>query len=152
MFRIDGIEVAGSPRFEYRTRRALELLDNSKAFATIKPFLAAIREGRRSGLSVLWGKPTFRVGSRTWQAPLTWYASTIVHDGGHAKLYLENRRQWLWFRYTPPSAWSGKEAERTCLRLQLAALRELEADEHVQEYMTALLENPTYHQKGHRNW
>jgi hypothetical protein len=33
MARIDGIEVVGSPRFEYRTRQALELLSGSQTFS-----------------------------------------------------------------------------------------------------------------------
>src|SRR5262249_20072974 len=148
----EGIEVVGSPRFESRTRQSLELLRGSQTFFIVKPYLAAIREARGSGLSVLWGKPTFCVGGPTWQAPLWWYASAIVHDGGHAKLYLENRRRFLWFAYTPPCAWTGKEAERSCLRLQLAALRELGAPWPVQQYVEALLENPRYHQKWIRSW
>jgi hypothetical protein len=81
-----------------------------------------------------------------------WYASTIVHDAGHAKLYLENRRRFLWFRYTPPGAWTGKEAERSCLRLQLAALDELGAAWAMKQYVASLLENPTYHQGWVRSW
>src|SRR4051794_2795977 len=127
MARIDGIEVAGCQGFEYRTRQALELLSGSPTFLSVKPYLSAIREARRSGLQVTWGRATFRVGRRTWQAPLIWYASAIVHDAGHARLYRENqRRRLLWFRYTPPGAWTGAEAERAYLRLQLAALRDLD--------------------------
>src|ERR1700722_12672771 len=113
MAKIENIEIAGSPGFEYRTRQALEMLVSSQTFVIVKPFLAAIRESSYSGLRVIWGNPTFCVGRATWQAPILWYASTIVHDAGHAKLYLENRRRFLCFRYTPKSAWTGTEAERT---------------------------------------
>src|SRR5215813_6933518 len=87
---IDQIEVSGSPPFVYRTRQALEILSTSPTFAVVKPFLAAIRESRSSGLGVRWGRTTFHVGRPSWQAPLVWYASGIIHDAGHAKLCTEN--------------------------------------------------------------
>src|SRR5262249_18338512 len=125
---IDGISVSGSPQFAYRTRQALEVLSDSPTFATVKPFLAAIREARCSGLAVPWGRPTFEVGPRTWQARLVWYAGAIVHDAGHARLFRENRKRLLGVPFTWPWAWTGVEAERVCLRLQLAALQDLGAD------------------------
>jgi hypothetical protein len=152
MAKIDGIEVVGSRRFEYRTRQALELLSNSPTFLVIKSFLAAIHEAKSSELCVRRGKPTFRVGRPTWEAPLLWYASTIVHDGGHAKLYHENQWRFLWFRYTLPGAWTGKEAERICLRLQQAALEDLGAPRQMRRYVASLWENPTYHQETVRSW
>ena len=133
-------------------RQALEVLTGSPTFSTVKPFLAAIREARRSGLVVTYGKPTFRVGRPTWQAPLLWFASAIVHDAGHAKRYLQNRRRFLSFMYTPPGAWTGTAAERVCLWLQLAALRELKAARPVEQYVESLLKNPTYHRKLVRWW
>lgn len=65
---------------------------------------------------------------------------------------LENRRRVLWFRYTAPGAWTGKEAERICLQFQLAALDELGAGCDMKRYVASLLENPTYHLKWVRSW
>jgi hypothetical protein len=149
---IDGIRVSGSPRFEYRTRQALEVLSGSPTFATVQPFLAAIREARCSGLAVPWGRPTFEVGRRTWQARLVWYAGAIVHDAGHAKLYLENRRRLFGLQYTWPWAWKGVKAERVCLRLQFAALRDLGADRGMLRYVQSLVARPTYQDKWVRTW
>jgi hypothetical protein len=149
---IDQIEVSGSLAFVYRTRQALEILSASPTFAVVKPFLAAIRESRSSGLRVRWGRTTFHAGRPSWQAPLAWYASGIVHDAAHAKLYTENQRGFLWIRYTPARAWTGKEAERHCLRLQLSALQELNAADHFQKYVESLIPNPTYHLIRVRNW
>ena len=120
MFLVDGIKIQGRARFEYRTRQALEVLSDSPTFVSVKGYLTAIQEARSSGLAAIWGTTTFRVGPRTWQAPLVWYASAIVHDAGHAKLYRENGQRFLGFCYTPIRAWTGAEAERLCLRLQLA--------------------------------
>jgi len=135
MVRIDGIEIHGRPRFEYRTRQALEVLSDSQTFVSVKGYLTAIREARSSGLAAIWGTTTFQVGPRTWQAPVVWYASAIVHDAGHAQLYRENRHRFLGFFYTPTRAWTGVEAERLCLRLQLAALRDLDASQEVLRYV-----------------
>ncbi len=74
----DGIEVSGCPRFAYGMRQALKVLSGSPTFSTVKPFLAAIRKARASGLTVTWGKSTFRVGRATWQAPLLWSHSAAV--------------------------------------------------------------------------
>ena len=152
MVLIDGIEIHGSPRFEYRTRQALEVLSGSPTFVSVKGYLTAIREARSSGLAATWGTTTFRVGPRTWQAPLVWYASAIVHDTGHAQLYRENRQRFLGFWYTPSRAWTGVEAERLCLRLQLAALRDLGASQEVLRYVESLVEHPTYQDKWIRTW
>jgi hypothetical protein len=149
---IDGMEVSGCRRFEYRTRQALDLLSGSPTFLSVKPYLSAIREARSSGLAVTWERATFRVGRRTWQAPLVWYASAIVHDAGHARLYRENRRRLLWFRYTSPGAWTGVEAERACLQLQLTALRDLDAGREMIRYVESLVERPTYQDKWIRTW
>jgi len=149
---IDGIEVSGCPRFEYRTRQALEILGDNEAFSSVKRSLIAIRQSDSSGLVVIRGKPTFEVGLRTWQASLVWYASAIVHDAGHADLYGKNQWRFLGFVYTPPSAWTGVEAERVCLRVQLAALRELRAGRDVIRYVESLLERPTYQDERERTW
>ena len=149
---IDGIDVSGCPGFEYRTRQALEILTNSEAFSSVRRSLVAIREGRNSGLAVNGGKPTYEVGRRTWQASLVWYASSIVHDAGHAYLYRENQWRLFGFEYTPRSAWTGVEAERVCLRFQLASLRELRASRDVVRYVEALLKCPTYQDERDRTW
>ena len=149
---IDGIQVSGSPRFVYRTRQALEVLSGSPTFGTVRPFLAAIRAAWTSGLAVPRGRPTFEVGPPTWQAPLVWFAGAIAHDAGHARLYRENRRRVLGVSYTRPWAWKGVEAERACLRLQLAALRELGADRWTIGYVASLVAHPTYQDKWVRPW
>lgn len=148
----DGFEVSGSPAFEYRTRQAIEILGDSEAFSSVRPSLHAIREGRCSGLVVERGKTIFDVGCRTWHASLTWYASAIVHDSGHAHLYWKNQRKLFGFRYTPRSAWTGIDAERLCLRLQLSSLRSLRAGRDVIRYVESLLTHPNYQNEPDRTW
>lgn len=92
------------------------------------------------------------VGRPTWESPLVWFASTIVHDGCHAMLYKQNRRRVFCFHYTPWWAWTGKEAERNCLQFQLAVLGEMDAPNYMQQYVASLWENPTYHRHWVRDW
>jgi hypothetical protein len=152
MPRIDGILISGNPAFEDRTRQALELLGASATFRSVRPFLDAIRQAHRSGLVAWWGRATFEVGGPTWQAPLVWYAGAIVHDAGHARLYRVHRRRLFGIPFTRPSAWTGVEAERVCLRLQLAALREMNAGQATLDYVASLIENPTYQNVRDRTW
>ena len=153
MARIDGIDVYGSPAFRYRTRQALELLSASQTFHDVRPFLAAIKEGRRSGMWVYGRKPTFYVGKKTWQAPILWYASSIVHDANHSRLYrLGRRKMFGLIPFTPATTFAGKDAERRCLEVQLRALREIGADDSTLEYISCLMLNPTYHERWFVTW
>ena len=149
---VDGIEIRGSPAFVYSTREALAAVRGTQAFSIVKPFIAAIKEARSSGMRARGSKPTYCVGKATWQSSQVWYASTIVHDGYHSRLYRENRRTFLGIPYTPPRAWTGKLAEQECLRLQIKALCEMGADAATQQYMQSLLEDPTYHKRWFRTW
>ena len=149
---VDGIEVCGSLAFLFATREALEAVGRTHAFCIVKPFIAAIKEAPYSGMRALGSKPTYCVGKATWQSSTVWYASTIVHDGCHSKLYRENRHTFLGIPYTPRNAWTGKLAEQECLRLQLKALREMGADLATQQYVQSLLEDPTYHKRWFRMW
>lgn len=149
---VNGMKITGTREFVDRTRAALELLHECPTYQIVRPFLRCICELPFSGLVANWGRPFFRVGERTWRAPLEWYASAIVHDAGHAKLFFQNRRRLLWIDFTSRETWTGKKAERYCLRLQLDALRELGADENMQEYVKTLWKNPKYQLIAERTW
>ena len=149
---VDGIEVCGSLAFVFATREAVKAVGRTQAFCIVKPFIAAIKEARHSGMRAFGSKPTYCVGKATWQSSPVWYASTIVHDGYHSKLYRENRRTFLGIPYTPRKAWTGKLAEQECLRIQLNALREMGADPATEQYVQSLLEDPTYHKRWFRTW
>ena len=96
---------------------------------------------------------TYHVGERTWQSPTIWYASTIVHDGFHSLLFYQSRSEWLrWVPFLRLTSWTGKNAERQCLRIQIEALQDLGADLDTIEYVTQLTENPIYQRRLFRNW
>ena len=147
-----GLTIIGCPDFVRRTGDALDLLTNNEAFEIVRPYLAVIRNHLWSGLHPF-PTPTFRVGRRTWTSPTIWYASTIVHDACHSMLFHQSRPLSLrWLPFFRAAAWSGKDAEIQCLRLQLDALCELNADRSTVEYVEGIMQNPTYHKTWFRDW
>lgn len=137
------IEIQGSTPFITRTKAALERLQGSASFASVKPFVAVIKESKSSGMRAYELKPTYEVGKPTWQHSVTWYAGSIVHDGCHSKLYHDAKKRLK--KEPDPGAWTGKEAEIACLKLQLRALTEIKADAYPINYVKNLLKgSPTY--------
>jgi hypothetical protein len=147
-----GITLRGGADFITRTEQALALLRGSSWFEQVRPYVVVIEQAKRSGMAVYRRKPTFLVGQRTWQARSLWYASAILHDGYHSKLYYENRRRFLFFTFTKPSDWKGKHAEQKCLDIQLRFLRDVGADATLLAYVEQLAANPTYQDHLNRNW
>ncbi|HXG53302.1 MAG TPA: hypothetical protein VNN77_18035 [candidate division Zixibacteria bacterium] len=134
-----GIEITGDEEFRRRTRAALALLGLRGFLHEIEPYLAAIREGRRSGMRAWMERPTFVVGRPTWSHSLHWYAGAIAHDACHSRLYREGE------------AWTGAEAERRCLAFQLQVLRALGAEPALIAWVERWECNPSY-QGSHRGW
>lgn len=142
---VPSITIDGSHEFHEATNLALAILKDLPSFQEVRPYLAIIKEFPKSGMYTNTSKPTFEVGRPTWSICPIWYASAIVHDACHSKLCYLNRRRFLWFSYTPPRYWTGKEAEKVCLQLQLQALREITYDTTpYQREILLLIENPTY--------
>lgn len=138
-----GIEVRGSAGFLKRTHESLELLEPTRGFQEIRPYIAVIQESKRSGMRAQYERPTYEVGKATWQHSALWYAGTIVHDGYHSKLYHDAKASR--FGSEPELlTWSGAEAEKKCLDAQERVLRELNAPASTIEYIRKWAENPTY--------
>jgi hypothetical protein len=96
--------------------------------------------------------PTFHVGRKTWSGHPVWYASAIIHDANHSRLFRIHRRSWLGIKYTPIGKWTGKAAERACLNVQLRALKEMGAEESMTEGVLKVMDNPTYQEQIFRDW
>jgi len=79
--------------------------------------------------------PTFLVGDATSQASTTWYASSIVHDSYHSKLYNDYRET---HQSVPGSVWTGDEAEMMCLEFQISFLEEIGAPTYEIDYAKSL--------------
>lgn len=90
-----------------------------------------------SGMHADTNLPIYHAGVETIKAGAVWYASTIVHDACHSRLY--NNYLELHEGGVPAEAWTGKKAELACLKEQYKALVKLGADEwtlnHVQNMM-----------------
>jgi hypothetical protein len=147
-----GIEIVGRDEFVKRTWHALTLADPSPTFREVRLYLSGIREARRSGMLVRGPRPTFCVGEPTWRSDPMWYASCIVHDAFHAKLYRDGRRRFLGLSFTPVREYHGKEAERKCMAVQLRALREMGGDTAMEDYLLSQMENPTHQDRWIRRW
>jgi hypothetical protein len=151
--RVDGIRVEGTPAFVARARQALALLHATRSFAAVRPYVAVIRESPHSGMRADAAEPTYEVGAATWQHSSIWFAGSIAHDGYHSLLYHQARAR-NHGRRPPRAAWTGAAAERCCLQHQLAALREMNADERLLHYVEHMIADPTYQdvEYGKRNW
>jgi len=147
---VEGLDLTGSPEFIAKTREALDQLKRTKCFKVVKQYVAIIKESETSGMEAYLARPSYGVGKRTWQAGAVWYASTIAHDAFHSKLYHDAKDK-LKGKEPPETAWTGKEAEKKCLRFQADALRQMRAEKRQIDYVVQLQKNPTY-QDGKRDW
>jgi hypothetical protein len=138
-----GLAVHGDEEFQRRTGEALALLEPLAQFGLIHAHLAAIRQGKRSGITAWADQPVFTVGTATWNHSPQWYAGAVAHDAYHVKLYRDAGQQDPARKPLAP-AWSGKSAERACLSFQREVLLELNADKTIIAYIEQQRRNPTY--------
>ena len=150
---IHGIELRGSDEFLLRTKDALRMLQSVPHFGIIRANLAAIRQGKRSGMKAWTAKPVFVVGAPTWKHSALWYAGAIAHDAYHAKLYRQ-AKSGAGNAEPDADSWTGVAAEIQCLGFQKQVLAHLGADEKTIAYIEDCEEKPTYQgaNKGWRSW
>ena len=141
-----GVEIEGSREFIEATRDALDAINKTRSFAQVRRYVGRIKQFDRSGMNVYMDKPTFEVAS-PWQESMAWYGSTIVHDAMHAKLY-EDSKQSHGGAEPPADAWTGADAERTCLKIQRETLEEIGGEDDDLRMIDLYMENPTYQGDG----
>jgi hypothetical protein len=126
---IDGIKIEGNAAFIERTRGALNLLKSScrDAYPDLVKNVLKIEQHERSGADV-W-KRCIQVGRRTSEYSLTWYASSLVHDGRHISQYNDYLNAYP-NKTVPPEVYSGQDAELACMRVQIDALERMNAPAH----------------------
>lgn len=131
------IVVMGDQECQDDTQAALELLSNAShdTYQTVLKYVDIIEcTPQGSGMAAYEEKPRFIVGDSTRESGTIWYASTIVHDAIHSKLYQDfktsNPGQPI-----PAEAWSGEEAEATCLAAQAQALTDMGAPADTIDYV-----------------
>ncbi|MCL1791082.1 MAG: hypothetical protein FWG40_06975 [Peptococcaceae bacterium] len=120
------IEIIGNTGFKENTQKALAVVNQSeKASGMVSAYIGRIRQDSSSGMMPYLNPPTYNVSSLTYNASTAWYASTIVHDAYHSKLYhdylLENSGR------VPDNVWTGETAEMKCLEVQIVFLEDIQA-------------------------
>lgn len=131
------INIIGTADFVNQTNSALTLLNqkDSNGYNQVITYIKTI-ESVASGSGMYVETKTFKVGNITAFAysnndwSVIWYASTIVHDSNHSKLYSEG------LQYT------GKDAEIACLTIQLTTLKNISAPDFLTSYIQNIIDNP----------
>ena len=130
------IELVGDTDFVARTQNALGTIKKSaKAYELITKYLGRIQQASSSSMLADVDPPTYAVGSHTYNSSVTWYASTIVHDSYHSKLF----HDYLALNgNVPGDIWTGETAEMMCLEIQIAFLEEIAAPRSEIEHAKSL--------------
>ena len=125
------IKIIGDDRFIKKTETALSLIKEKSptSYAIVTNYISIIQLTKKSGMDAKAEFPTFNVGLTTSKYPLSWYASAIVHDSYHTKLYHDYRKDHKG-KKVPDEIWTGRNAENECLTVQEAFLKEINAPEY----------------------
>lgn len=124
------IKIIGSDNFIKKTEDALALIQEKspRSYAIVTNYLSVIQSAKKSGINPATDTPTFHVGAPTFNTSVEWYASSIVHDSYHSKLYHDYRGKFKG-KPVPAEVWSGREAENKCLTAQENFMRDINASE-----------------------
>ena len=116
-------EIVGSLTFSNQVHQALLLLRSrdTNAYNVVTNYVGRIQEGERSGMWAYETPPTYEISHSTAFCSLTWCAATIAHDSFHSKLYHDYRK--AHGGPVPDTVWTGKAAERQCMRHQLQVMK-----------------------------
>ena len=75
-----------------------------------------------SGMKMKWDPPTFKVGARTRERGPLGYAASIVHDACHSAQWHDWRADHQGAGRVPHEVYSGRDAERQCMEIQVDAM------------------------------
>lgn len=123
----DGIDIKGPEGFPEATVDALNLLrrKDPEHHRMVQGYLGKIESVRRGSGVYMWERPPrFVVGEKTVEVPTRIYASSIVHDAYHSKLYndaLHNGRT----RAEALEVSTGRKAELACVKVQSESLAKI---------------------------
>lgn len=124
------ITIIGSEDFIKRTENALALIQEKspRSYAIVTNYLSVIQSAQRSGIDPCADVPTFAVGPLIASRSAMGYASAIVHDSCHSKLYREYRKKHK-NKPVPADVYSGRKGEDKCIDAELDFLRDAKASE-----------------------
>jgi len=143
--------IVGDARFIAHTGRALELLalDAPGAYAHSLEYIRVIRQVE-AGSRIYVATRTFVVGEKTAWSPgfgieeqVLWFASSIVHDAGHSRLYYEGE------------VYKGRGAELACAHDQVNVLEALGLNVSMGDYTQSWIEgidDPANAHWNHPSW
>jgi hypothetical protein len=140
-------QIHGSPAFRERTTLALALL-RSRApedYAEVCTVVKRITEADRSGTHVETGYIDIAAPS-SLDVSLAWYASVLVHEARHVRLYL--------IEGTHRSGKAIFDAEVDCNNVQLAALRKVGGSPREIAWLISLMDgqHPDVDGDGNYSW
>ena len=146
------IIIIGDDEFIKNTKAALSHIekDAPSFYELVTNYISIIRRGEASGMRAFDPLPTFQVGLKTSRTPLQWYASDIVHDAYHSKLYNDYVK--TSGRPVPSDIWTGREAENACLSVQEDFLKAVHATKNKIEHVRRGRNRDYFSKKVKRTW
>ena len=146
------ILIFGTDKFVEKTEDALFFIKEKspRSYELVTNYVSIIQSAEKSGMRAYNNPPTFEVGSRTAQSDLRWYASSIVHDAYHSKLYNDYRKKFN--RKVPSEIWTGRNAENACLSVQEDFMKDAGAPEHVIKYIQKGRTRDYFSDYKNRDW
>ena len=127
------ITIKGDDACKADTLNALKAIANSAPghYSVVTRYISVIEcVGAGSAMYAYESPPRYAVGDSTRTAGIIWYASTIVHDANHSRLYHEGK------------AWTGGDAENICLDAQANSLALLGAGQSTIDYVNNMKADP----------
>ena len=106
---------------------ALIQKESSRSYAIVTNYLSVIEVGKRSGVNVF-DKVFYASKAVSGTRETIAYASSIVHDAYHSKLYHDYRRIHKG-KDVPADVFSGRQGEDKCIDAEVAFLKDAKAPE-----------------------
>ncbi len=150
----DTIKIQGDATCHQQTEAALNYLKNRAPdyFTMVEKYIGevdCVEAG--SGINAFEHPPRFLAGRATREAGTEWYAGALVHDANHSKLFNDYKKQHPLDGDPPASVWTGENAERLCIEVQVKALHEAGAPQWVFDSLKKSLDS-RYWEQGSRWW
>ena len=126
------IIIKGNKKFIETTKEALNLLKEKDylSYKVIIKNIEVIHQSEKTNFNPFLNKQVAFISTKSSKVDITWYASQILHESYHGKLYNDAIEE----EKNPIEAYQGYEAEMYCLTKQIECLKKLEAPNYLIEY------------------
>lgn len=144
--------IDGDMKFIEKTDAALSLIKEKSPehYKLVKGYISIIRKGKKTGMWAQETPPFYEVAPMTSDGTLSWYASTIVHDAYHSKLFHDYLDEFGTF--PPDDVWTGRKAENSCLEVQESFLRKIQAPAGEIQHVQRMKNVDYYTNYNQRDW